>query len=91
MITLNLLHQNSSSICPFSYRQQCTVEKFFQLFNTKINPTFSDIALTQRFKYGTAGCKYNKDIYLNYIYLYYNYYYYSKTTFPRKILLKIHV
>jgi len=37
------------------------------LLKNWINPSFSDIALTQRFKYGTAGCKYNKDIYLNYI------------------------
>jgi len=32
-----------------------------------INPTFSCIALMQRFKHGTVGCKYNKGIYLSYI------------------------
>jgi len=32
-----------------------------------INSTFSDIVFMQKFKHGTARCKYNKSIYLSYI------------------------
>jgi len=37
------------------------------LLKSWLNLIFSDIALMQRFKCGTVGCKYNKNIYLSYI------------------------